>query len=1114
MKLAWPYGRHILKPNKLFVAILLAMVLFLSHAQAQSNHSDYKITISAQQIPIKEVIYQIRQQTGLQAFYSNELINGDEKVDVDFRNVKLDKVLKQLFDKKGFYWVYREEAIVLIPKKRFKALTGMNVPSNSTAISISGIVTNEAGIPLPGATVYFKGRTHGATTDANGRFIFTKDSITAPLIVSCVGYMPKTITAVSGKMSIRLEAAISSLDEMVIFGYGSITRRMMTGSISRITGKEIARQPIANPLQALQGTVTGLNVLQVTGLPGSDYRVELRGRNSIGSGNSPLYIVDGVPFPSTPLTWDMEAGNKSVIPTGWRIGFGSNMSYNILNSINPADIESMEVLKDADATAIYGSRGANGVVLINTKKGVAGKPKTTINIYQGIGRLGHYINYLDTEQYLAMRKEAFRNDGEVPMIENAPDLTAWDSTKYTDWQRAMIGGTASITNAQVSVSGGSTTLQYRLSGGYRKETTVYPGSFNYQRLSLRGQLTYASSNQRYKANLFAAYVNDFNRLLSQDLTYFSILPPNAPAMFDEASNLSWAKGLYDNPYAIMLRTYSGRMDNLSLGSVLSAELLSGLELKVNVGFVNMRAQEIQINPLKSYNPAFVNSTTDSYFGNSKLKTWIVEPQLRYQKELGKGKLDVILGATFQQDTRDQQGWKAQGYTDDAFLEEISAAQELEQLAGTQKNDYRYNAAFARVYYGWNSKYLINLTGRRDGSSRFGQGHQFANFGAVGVAWIFTQENWPRRALPFLSFGKLRATYGVTGNDQINNNANLDQYVPRPQGPSNSYLGGRFNPYYGWEKNRKMELGLELGWLKDRMLLRSSYYNNRSSNQIVRYPITTITGTSTVLANVPAVVINRGLELELKTVNIQNRHITWTTTLNLTIPKNKLLEFPGLALTPYNKYFTIGNPLDQFKGFHFIGVDPKTGIAKFEDMDRDGRLTSKDMQSAKSLFPRYYGGLQQSLTYRNWELDLLFQFVGQNGYNYEFTPTFDQAPGFAINQPLSVLKRWMNRGNISEIQQFSQSIVSDAGMAYVYLTNSDKIITDASFLRLKNVNLSYQIPDKWTKRWGIEGSKVYLQGQNLFTITRYPGRDPENAALPNANSYPPLRIWTAGFQLTF
>lgn len=1095
--------------------IIVPLVIGLT-VQAQEKGALFSLT--GKQIPIKEIIYQIRQQTGFTFFFSNELLNAEEKIDVDFQNAKLGKVLKTLFDIRGFYWVYRDGAIVLIPKKKKESVSEQHSDKVDTATAIiSGVVTNITGTPLSGASVYHKESGRGATTDRSGRFSIPADNATTSLMVSCVGYQPQTVVVkMKQKIAIRLQTLVNSLDETIVIGYGSISKRMLTGAVSRVTGKEIARQPIANALQALQGTVTGLNVLQVTGLPGSDYRVELRGRNSIGSGNTPLYIIDGVPFPSVALTWDLDAGNEAINPTGWRIGFGSNMSYNILNTINPLDIESMEILKDADATTIYGSRGANGVVLISTKRGAIGLPKATINIYQGIGRLGHGINYLNTEQYLSMRKEAFQNDG-MSITPEDYDLALWDSIRYTNWQKALIGGTARISNIHATLSGGTTRWQYGVSGGYRKETTVFPGSFNYQRGSLRTHLSYSSLNQRLKANVFASYTNDFNKLLQQDLTFFSTLPPNAPDMFGSDGNLVWPKGINENPYAHMLRRYDARTTNLSIGSSLNAELLPGLEFRANIGLANMHVDEKQVNPVKSMNPAYTDAKGFSYFGDTELRTFIAEPQLHYRRDLGKGKLDVLIGATFQQDLKNQKGYKGTGYTNDDLLKDMNAAPQLDELEGTQHIIYRYNAAFARIFYSYKDKYIFNLTGRRDGSSRFRSSNPFANFGAIGVGWIFSEESWMRRAMPFLSFGKLRASYGLTGNDQINDYAMLERYIAGPpyQGLGGLYTDRLFNRSYAWEYNRKFEVGLELGWIKDRLLLRTSYYNNRSSNQIVKYPISAVSGFKDVLTNIPAIVANNGVEIELKTINFQSRHFVWTSTLNLTLPQNKLKEFPGLESTSYNAYFSIGHSLDQFKGYHFLGVDPKTGIAQFEDMNKDGKLSALDKQYTVSLAPRYYGGMQQNFTFKNWQLDLLFQFVGQNGYNYDFVPSLAEGPGFALNQPVSVLRRWQEHGDITDIQKFSQFFGSKAAMTYAAnLNNSNKMITDASFIRLKSLNLAYLLPEKWTKRWRIEGSRVYIQGQNLFTITRYPGRDPENASLPNANAYPPLRIWTAGVQFSF
>lgn len=1099
--------------DKLFIILLTACTGFFA-PKVQAQQGKYRITLSARQIPVKEVIYNIRQQTGLQVFFSNELINAEERVDVDFRSVSLDNVLKKLFGAKGFYWVYREEAIVLIPKNKDQSLPGQGADS-LPAQSISGTVTNDAGRPVVGATVFLKGQDRGAVTNEGGRFSFTGVRPGQRLVISAMGYKIKELPAKDKTISVQLETSTTDLDETVVIAYGTASRRMLTGSVGKVSARDIANQPVSNPLQALQGRVAGLHIIPINGLPGSDFKIELRGQNSIASGNNPLYIVDGVPFTSTPLTWDLDGADDAIKPTGRRRGFGANLSSNPLNTINPADIESIEILKDADATAIYGSRGANGVILITTKKGKVGTLKADVNVYTGWGRVGHMIPYLNTQQYLTMRREALMNDGANVHAEDY-DLTVWDTTRYTNWQKAMIGGTAHITDAQAAVSGGSANAQYRISGGYRSEGTAYPGDFSYQKASGRMQFSLSTPDQRFTANLFASYVADKNYLPKADASVYSTLPPNAPAMYKADGSLNWEKGVFDNPYGFLQRVYKANTDNLTAGALLSYQVLPGLQLKASLGYTRMHMDEVQPNPKISFNPAGAYLSGFSYFADNNIKTWILEPQANYQREWGKGKLDVLVGVTFQQDLRDQKAFYGGDYTSDALLEDMAAAANITPQQGSINTVYRYNALFGRINYAWDEKYILNFTGRRDGSSRFGPGSQFANFGSIGAAWIFTKEKWLSKTRSLLSFGKLRASYGVTGNDQIADYGYLDTYSPGPyyQNIRGLFNDRLYNPYYGWEKNTKLETGLELGFIQDRILLRAAYYSNRSSNQLVKYSLSGVTGFTSIRANIPAVVANTGVELELSAVNFRRRYFTWTTGFNLTIPRNKLLAFPGLENSTYNRYYTIGQPLNQFKGFHYLGVNPQTGVYIIEDMDKDEKLTYNDYKYTKTLGATLYGGWQNSLQYKGWQLDVLFQFVRQNGYNYLYVADFIPGPGAAVNQPATVLYRWQKPGDRTNIQRFTQDISSAAGAAFLNISGTDQSITDASFIRLKSLSLAYQLPQKWIQKLRLESTRLYLQGQNLLTITSYPGRDPENAALLDANGYPPLSVWTAGLQIGF
>jgi len=1091
-------------PYKFLVSLFVMTGALAPGISAQQKPGERLVSCQRENIRLADFFSLVWNQVRLQAFYNDEQISSDERVTVNFNNEPLDNVLAILLRKRGLTWYYREETFVILPKRPGDPDLG-KLPEAIT-VNVKGIVTDTHGEPLQNATVMVKGARKGVSTDKGGKFVLSDINKRSALTITCVGFTPRDIQ-LSGNdhpVSVQLEQLITGLDEVVVIAYGASSRRYLTGSVSKVTGEEIMKQPVSDPLVALQGRTPGLLITQTSGLPGGEVKVELRGRNSIDAGNNPMYIIDGVPFPGTALTLNNVLKNGATIsPLG---------ASNPLNMINIADIASIEVLKDAAATAIYGSRGANGVILVTTKTGQPGKLNMDVNLYTGVGTVAHHVKYLDTRQYLQMRREAFRNDNSTPHDVDS-DLLNWDSTRNTNWEQELLGRTAHITDGQLAFSGGSPTMQVRISGGYRRETTAYPGSFEYSKAAGRINLALSTPDKRGRVAVAASYVGDRNYLPKADLAAFVITPPNAPAVYNVDGLLNWENG-FRNPMANLLTYYKANTSNLMTNATLSYELWPGLQAKASVGYNKMEMEEVQPNSLRSVNPATGTFPGITRFADGSSKSWIAEPQLSYLGRLSKGQLGLLIGATFQQEIRNQEGVSAVGYTNDALIENKAAAGKLSPFGGSAYYQYRYSALFTRIDYNWEGKYIASLTGRRDGSSRFGPGRQFANFGALGLAWIFSKEGWSRNVLPFLSFGKLRASYGTTGNDQIADYGYITTYYAPAaatyQGLSGLWPTRLFNPGYGWELNKKLELGLELGFVQDQLLFRANYYRNRSSNQLVNYSLSGLSGFKAIQSNFPAVVQNTGVEIEINTVNIKRDRFNWTSTFNISMPDNKLLAFPGLENSTYNRYYTVGQPLNILKGYRYLGVNPQTGVYEFEDVNKDGKITlSGDYTATKKVGVILYGGLQNTLRYKAWQLDVLCHFVKQQRYDY-WSVFANASPGTGmVNQPLDVLQRWTAPGDRTNIQRFTQD-VTDVYNANSIKSESDAAITDASFIRLKNVNLSWGLPARWIQRLRLQSVRCYIQGQNLLTITSYSGRDPEVAT--NQDVYPPLRIWTLGLQL--
>ncbi|MDQ0107500.1 TonB-linked SusC/RagA family outer membrane protein [Chitinophaga terrae (ex Kim and Jung 2007)] len=1072
------------------------------NANAAISQGGKKVTLNVTNLPTREVFKQITRQTGMAFFYPTQDLALPKAITITVIQKPLEEVLNLLFKGTKIDWEFNDNVISL----RAKAEPAHNSPpvgdSSINSISVTGKVIAADGTPIPGATVLVKRTKDGATTDEEGNFHLSNVRIKDVLQIRSIGYQVRELEVTGKSLNAIMAIDINTLDETQIIAYGTTTKRFNTGNVSTVKAEDIEKQPISNPLQALQGRVPGIEIVQQTGVPGGGYKVQIRGQNSLRpEGNYPLYVIDGVPYSST------------LLPSigGSILGRSSDGSVgNPLNYINPSDIERIDILKDADATAIFGSRGANGVILITTKKGTAGKTNINVNFNKGIGKVTRKMSLLNTEQYINMRREAFKNDNAIPQTWNAPDLLIWDTTAYTDWQKTLIGGTANYTDAQASISGGSPNIQYLIGAGYHKETTVYPGDLSDQKGNFHFSINSVSQNQKFKATLTGNYVADRNNLANYDFMSSITEAPNTPSIYKEDGSINFENSTWQNPLARLLWKYKNRTNNLLSNAVFSYSILKGLELKTSLGYTDMQVQEITTYPISSFDPAFNVTTGSSSFANNNITTWIAEPQISYRAKIGKGEISLLLGSSFQRTDSRGQILNASGISDDALLESLKAASDI-SVQSESNIQYKYFALFSRINYNLAGKYLLNITARRDGSSRFGPGKQYANFGAIGAAWVFTEEKLLKDALHFISFGKLRASYGTTGSDQIKDYGFLSLYNSTQYpylGSIGLYPVNLYNPDFAWEVNRKFESGLELGILKDRILFSSSFFRNRSSNQLVGQSLPPSTGFTSVTANLPAVVQNTGFEFAVNSRNITLRTFSWQTNFNLTVSRNKLISYPGIENSTYSNSYVVGESLSIQKVYHLIGVDDETGQYLFSDKDGKPTLTpdyANDRIILMNLNPKYYGGIQNSLTFKGFHLDFLFQFVKQLGTNV----TVFNLPGIkGINQPLSVLKRWQQPGDITNIQRFNQnsSIRPSNDNALI----SDFALSDASFIRLKNLSLSFQLPENIQRRFHTADCRIYIQAQNLLTFTKYKGFDPENQT---ARSLPPLRVVITGIKIT-
>jgi TonB-dependent starch-binding outer membrane protein SusC len=470
----------------------------------------------------------------------------------------------------------------------------------------------------------------------------------------------------------------------------------------------------------------------------------------------------------------------------------------------------------------------------------------------------------------------------------------------------------------------------------------------------------------------------------------------------------------------------------------------------------------------------------------------------------------LVGSTFQQTTRSAESFRASGYTNDALLESIASAANLTILT-SGFTDYRYNAVFGRANYNLGGKYFFNVTARRDGSSRFGPTKRFANFGALGAAWVFSEQFF--KGSRILSFGKFRASFGVTGNDQIADYGYLDSYSASLypyQGRSGLVPSRLANPDYSWERTVKTEAAIDLDFLDNRLGMSAAYYWNESSNQLTGFNLPRITGFSSVQYNLPATVRNTGLELIVRSTNIKRKDFDWNTSATITIPRNKLVSYPEIETSPNANQWEVGKPLTTTKKFHLIGVNAQTGVYEFEDLNGNGRGTDSpaDLVATGFIGQKYYAAVTNSVQFQGLELSFMVQVVQQTGRKYLSSTTMFAAPGVMTNQPVQVLERWQRVGDDTGTQKFT---TGSAGVdAYLASSLSDNIVTNSSFVRLRNISVSYQLPQTLIDPWKIQSARIFFQAQNLITFTDYIGMDPE-PAIPN--SLPPLKVLTGGLQIT-
>lgn len=1104
--------------TKLLLVMKLSFaIVFITSLQLSAATYGQKVNLRYNREDMATVLKDLQRQTGFNLAGKYDLILAAKPVTMRVDSVDLKTALRLLEQGQELRLSVIGKSISVV--ERFGAIDSPNkyIDTNrNQGEVIRGVVLGEGDVPLPDVTIQNLRTGRGTITNATGEFVIRDVILGDNLLFSYIGYTARNVDIRDVKFKeIRLELAANDLDEVQIEGYRRTSKRFSASNVVTVKADEIERQPVSNPLQALQGKVPGLTVTQTSGSASAPFKVELRGRSTIDpkAVPEPLFIVDGVPLKILNL-----GGNDSY-NTG-STGFnqsgivGPVGGQSPLWSLNPDDIESITVLKDAGATAIYGSIGGQGVILITTKRGKPGRARLTASINRGSSYVGRFFPMLNTKEYLEMRREAFRNDSVTPDISNAYDLLApsWDTTKYTDWQKMFFGGWGERVEANFSLSGGDKNTSFRVSGSYFNQKPINSFKGSDQRIASTSSITHNSINRKLLfslSNYFSFAKSDIISLSGSTIT-----APNAPPIFDESGKLNylgWVPATDYFTFSNLLTPYDSKTLFINNGASLSYTVIKGLRATVNFGYSMNWQRQYMVFPIASKDPRYPQ-TGSAQSGSNDGNRIVVEPQVEYLRFIGKGELTALFGGTYQSIKQASSNAGGYGFTNDQLLRSLgnSAA----QSAGSSEGQYKYSAMFGRLSYLWRKKITLELTGRRDGSSRFAAGRNFGTFYSGGLSYIFSEESFFRKKLPFISFGKIRGTYGETGSDMIQDYKYLTRWTGAGYQPymSNSvYVPTQHaNPYLRWQKDRKLDASLQFGFVRNTINVEIGWYRNTASNQLLDFILPNMTGFPFVTSNFPATVRNEGWEFNVSTRIVETKEWMVEAGINGGFNKNKLVSYPGIESSPYAAFYKVGEPLNIRKVFHFIGVNPQSGEYTYEDINKSGVLES-DLSAVdgdyiyKDISIKCDGGAFVNARFKQLQLNLGLQYRIRDGQSAFYQGTI---PGLIGNQPKYLYdNRWRRPGDNAKFARLTTIPRESDNIFY----QSDGIYTNANFLRLNNISISYDLGKRILNKLKLRELNMYVQAQNLFVFTNYKGSDPE---VMNFGGISPLSIITYGIKLSF
>ena len=980
--------------------------------------------------------------------------------------------------------------------------------AESIALDISGTVMDNEGNPLIGVNIRVKGTDFGTATDADGAFYLEDVDEEAILVFSYIGYQTKEVS-VAGNTSLTVTLLSDSqlLDEVVVVGYGTQTKRDLTGSVAQISNKELESVPVYNVGEALQGRASGVSIVNNSGAPGSRVQVRIRGGNSMIGSNDPLYVVDGFPL----------------------VGG--------LNFINPADIETIDVLKDASATAIYGARGANGVVMITTKSGKGSETGTvSINSYYGMQNTAKRFDMLNAEEYAIVANEFLKNNGGQPYF-NESNIP----TEVTDWQDVIFRA-APVQNHTLSFTGGSGKTSYSLSGNYYLQdgiiinSGVEKGLFRFNlnheikswlnlsvnlNASRREQQSVPVDNGRRGNNLLSGAlaaapglsVYDENGLPTRIGEVYPFTDPG-----DMRNPMLWAEPYKNSSFA----------NTVLLNSLLDFKITEDLSFSTRLGLEYENARGNGFSPIIYPNDRGGASTSNGYWNS-----FLNENILTYSKTFASiHKLTALAGVTYQNYSTRGSGISVSGFTNNITQDYNLGSAETTNPASSYASEWTLLSGLGRVNYSFMDKYYVTASIRADGSSRFGKDNKWGVFPSGALAWRVSEESFMKDNMGIIDNLKLRLSYGVLGNTAVSPYQSLDRliavnYIYAGEALNIGYApAGISNSQLKWETTREIDLGFDLSVLNSRLNFTFDYYKKNTEDLLASVPLAPSVGFGSILQNLGEIQ-NQGVEFGLEAFILEG-DFSWNVSGNLSINRNEVKEIAGgsdvvtvgqtSGLPGYN-IARIGEPLGSFYGYEEDGLD-ETGQIKFVDHNGDGEITPLDRVILGSPYPDFEFGFNTDFSYKNFNLNIFMQ--GVHGNDIFFATAFTNLNSFqrTQNQFADLIGNYWTEANPDPNAKYPKL------SALTQMRPSDRFIFDGTYLKLKSVQLSYNLPVV-NLNW-ISNATIYVKATNLYTFTSYIGLDPdvntrgsdsqsiENRLFTGTDEtgYPSPRIFGAGINLSF